>query len=76
MELFEKLTSKAHAHRQRIVLPEGLEPRTLTAADRIIEEELADIILIGHKSEIKELAAQLKLKNIDKAQIVDPSDEK
>lgn len=76
MELFEKLTSKAHAHLQRIVLPEGLEPRTLTAADRIIEEELADIILIGHKSEIKELAAQLKLKNIDKAQIVDPSDEK
>lgn len=76
MELFEKLTSKARAHRQRIVLPEGLEPRTLTAADRIIEEELADIILIGHESEIKELAAQLKLKNIDKAQIVDPSDEK
>lgn len=76
MELFEKLTSKAHAHRQRIVLPEGLEPRTLTAADRIIEEELADIILIGHESEIKELAAQLKLKNIDKAKIVDPSDEK
>ena len=75
MELFEKLTSKAHANRQRIVLPEGLEPRTLTAADRIIEEELADIILIGHESEIKELAAQLKLKNIDKAQIVDPSDE-
>ena len=76
MELFEKLTSKARAHRQRIVLPEGLEPRTLTAADRIIEEELADIILIGHESEIKELAAQLKLKNIDKAQIVYPSDEK
>ena len=47
MDLFEKLTAKARAHRQRIVLPEGLEPRTLTAADRIIADGLADIILMG-----------------------------
>ena len=40
MGLFEKLTANAKAKRQRIVLPEGTEPRTLTAADRIIAAKL------------------------------------
>lgn len=47
MQLFDKLTENARNHKQRIVLPEGNEPRTLTAADRIIGDNLADIFLIG-----------------------------
>ncbi|MDE6309752.1 MAG: phosphate acetyltransferase, partial [Muribaculaceae bacterium] len=47
MKLFEKLTANAKSHKQRIVLPEGTEARTLTAADRIIADDIADIILIG-----------------------------
>ncbi|WP_285822450.1 phosphate acyltransferase, partial [Duncaniella freteri] len=57
MGLFEKLTAKAKASRQRIVLPEGTEPRTLTAADRIIAEGIADIILIGDPKEINTMAS-------------------
>ena len=76
MGLFEKLTAKAKEQRQRIVLPEGTEPRTLTAADRIIAEGIADIILIGDPKEILKMAADLKLTNIEKATIVNPSDEK
>lgn len=76
MGLFEKLTSKAKQNRQRIVLPEGTEPRTLTAADRLIVEELADIILIGNPAEIKAAAAELGLTNISKAKVVNPADEK
>lgn len=76
MGLFEKLTTKAKQHRQRIVLPEGTEPRTLTAADRLIVEELADIILIGKPEEIKAAATEMGLTNIAKAKIVNPSDEK
>ncbi|WP_289857826.1 phosphate acetyltransferase, partial [uncultured Muribaculum sp.] len=68
--------SKAKQNRQRIVLPEGTEPRTLTAADRLIVEELADIILIGNPAEIKAAAAELGLTNISKAKIVNPADEK
>ena len=64
MGLFEKLTQRAKQHRQRIVLPEGTEPRTLTAADKIIGEGIADIILIGDPAEIKELASSLHLANI------------
>ncbi|MDE6081928.1 MAG: phosphate acetyltransferase, partial [Muribaculaceae bacterium] len=46
MELFDKMTLKAKENVQRIVLPEGTEPRTLKAADRIIGDGLAKILLI------------------------------
>ncbi|MDE6288425.1 MAG: phosphate acetyltransferase [Muribaculaceae bacterium] len=74
MNLFENLTAKAKAQRQRIVLPEGTESRTLTAADRILAEEIADIILIGNVDEIKRMAIDMNLKHIEKATIVDPRD--
>ncbi len=76
MGLFEKLTAKAKSNRQRIVLPEGTEPRTLTAADRIVAEGIADVILIGSAAEIQAKAKELGLANLDKATIVDPADEK
>lgn len=76
MGLFDKLTENAKASRQRIVLPEGTEPRTLTAADRIIADEIADIILIGDPKEIMAMAKELSLDNISRATIVNPADEK
>ncbi|MDE6702377.1 MAG: phosphate acetyltransferase [Muribaculaceae bacterium] len=75
MQLFEKLTKNARQHKQRIVLPEGTEPRTLTAADKILGEDLADIFLIGDPAEIKRMAAELSLPNISKAVIINPADE-
>ena len=75
MDLFEHLTRNAREQRQRIVLPEGLEPRTLTAADRIIADNLADIILIGNRADILNMAKELKLANVGLATIVDPADE-
>lgn len=75
MSLFEKLSAKAKSMPQRIVLPEGTEPRTLTAADRIIADGLAEIILIGSPDEIMSMAAELKLGHIGKATIVNPADE-
>ena len=74
MTLFERLAQKAAEHPQRLVLPEGTEPRTLQAADRIIADGLAQVILIGKKEEIMAKAAELSLKNIDKARTVDPDD--
>ena len=74
MSLFEKMTAKAKAMPQRIVLPESLEPRTLTAADRIIADGIAKIILIGNKAEILKKAEELGLKNIGQATFVDPAD--
>lgn len=74
MGLFDKLITKAKKNRQRIVLPEGTEPRTLTAADRIISEGIADVILIGDPAEITDAARELSLTNISRARIVNPAD--
>lgn len=76
MGLFDKLKQHAKEHPQRIVLPEGTEPRTLTAADRIIAEGLAEVTLIGNPADIRRLAAELNLTHIDRATVVDCADEK
>lgn len=71
--LFEQMKQNAIANRQRIILPESTEPRTLKAANRIIADGIADIILIGNRANILETAKGLGLSNIDKATVVDPS---
>jgi len=68
----QDIIKRAQANRQRIVLPEGNEERTLKAADRLLGDKVADIILIGNLSEIKKLAEQYRLSHIDKATIIDP----
>ena len=73
MALIESIVARAKANKQRIVLPESLEERTLTAADKCLADDIADIILIGNRGEIYALADKLGLKNIGKAMIVDPA---
>ena len=46
MTLIESIIARAKSNKQRIVLPESLEERTLTAADKSLAEDIADIILI------------------------------
>lgn len=74
MTLFERLTKKAQEHPQRLVLPESLEPRTLSAANRVIEEGIANITFVGKKEEIISKAFELGLPNIEKANFVDQND--
>ena len=73
MSLMDKIILRAQQNRQRIVLPESLEERTLTAADHALADGLADIILIGNEQEIFALADKLNLKHVDKATIIDPA---
>ena len=47
MKLLDSMISRAKANKQRIVLPEGMEERTLKAADLLIRDEVAEIILLG-----------------------------
>ncbi len=60
------------ADKQRIVLPEATEERTLRAADKVLADDLATIILIGNPCEIGKLADEWGLKHIGKAVIIDP----
>ena len=72
MDLLQQIVARAKSNKQRIVLPEATEERTLRAADWALADEIANIILIGNPDEIKKLAAEWGLKNIDKATIIDP----
>ena len=72
MDLVQKIIERAKSNKQRIVLPEATEERTLRAADRVLAEGVADLILIGNIDEIHKLAEQWGLKNIDKATLIDP----
>ena len=74
MTLFERLTKKAQENRQRLVLPESLEPRTLQAADRVIAKGIADVILIGKRNEILAKAFELGLPHIENATFFDSED--
>ena len=73
MSLIDSIIARAKSNKQRIVLPESLEERTLTAADKSLDDDIADIILIGNRDEIFALADKLGLKHISKATIIDPA---
>ena len=64
MDLLSQIVARAKSNKQRIVLPEAEEERTLCAADRVLAEDMADIILIGNPAKV---AA-----HIDKATLIDP----
>lgn len=74
MKLVEQLVAKAKANKQRIVLPEGTEERTLKAANQLLTDGVADLILIGDPAEIDARAKEWGLGNIHKATIINPLD--
>jgi phosphate acetyltransferase len=73
MDLIEQIKGNAKRHNKTIVLPEGTEERTIKAADIILKEGIANIVLVGKEAEIKKLALEYNLSNISKAKIVDPA---
>ena len=73
MALIDNIIARAQSNKQRIVLPESLEERTIKAADMAIADGLADIILIGNRDEILAYADKLGLKHIADATIIDPA---
>ena len=52
MDLIKEIVERAKANKQRIVLPEGTEERTIKAADQLLGDGVADIILIGNVKQI------------------------
>ena len=67
MDFIEKIKLKAKQNKKTIVLPETMDNRILIAAKIILEEEIANIILIGNEEEIINKDNYLK-----KAIIIDP----
>ena len=72
MSLLEQIVARAKADKQRIVLPEAEEERTLKAADRVLADDIADLILIGNPENIRKESERWNLRNVEKATIIDP----
>ena len=72
MQLLDSIKQKAKSQNKTIVLPEGLEERTLEAANTILSEGIASIILLGNREEILREAENKQLKAVEKATIIDP----
>ena len=72
MELLDQIKTKARQLQNRIVLAEGTELRTLKAAEIIINEKLARIILLGNPDKIEEITFKEGI-NVSGAEIIDPS---
>jgi phosphate acetyltransferase len=72
MTLIERLKARARVHPQRIVLPEGEDPRIVSAAAAIAGEGFAKIILLGRKQMIGSIVADLHLA-IGETAIEDPA---
>lgn len=60
MNIIEKLKSEVKNNKKTIILPETMDERVLKAAEIVIKEELADLILIGNKEEIIKKNESLK----------------
>ncbi|MEG0072115.1 MAG: phosphate acetyltransferase [Raoultibacter sp.] len=63
----DSILNRAKADKQTIVLPEGNDSRTLEAAQAILEQNIAHLIIVGDASAIAESPYRL-----DGAQIIDP----
>lgn len=72
MTFTSEIRANAKKAQASIVLPEGTEERTLKAADYVIEQGIAELIILGNPSEIKSMANSLGLKNVNNAKIIDP----
>lgn len=70
--MFTKLLSALQQTRRTIVFTEGPDARILEAADRLLKEDLMNVILIGNVEEIQAAAAKGGF-CVEKAQLIDPA---
>ena len=72
MTFAEKMKEKAIAAQKSLVLPEGLEPRTVKAARMILDQKIASsVTLIGNVDEVRANAARIGV-DLSGINIVDP----
>ena len=71
MGLIENIKAKAKLKLRTIVLPEPEDERVLKAAQQVLEEKTANVVLIGNVDTIKADATKCGA-NIEGATIVDP----
>jgi len=69
MSFIDSIKERAKSNKKRIVLPETMDKRVIEAAEKILKEDIAEIILVGKTEEVEEISNGY---DISKAIIVDP----
>ena len=72
MNFIERIKQRAKKDIKTIVLPEAQDIRTLKATEIVLKEKYANIVLVGNKNDIENLAEKNNL-DITGAKIVDPN---
>jgi phosphate acetyltransferase len=72
MSFIDEIQNRAKKDIKKIVLPESEDDRTLKATSEVLKQKFAEIILIGNKEKILKRANELKLNNVEEAEIIDP----
>ncbi len=70
VNFLQSIKERAKKEIKTIVLPESLERRTLEAAEQILKEKIANVILIGNKDNILKAGKGLQLEGVS---IIDPT---
>jgi len=71
MHFIDKIKAKAKANPQIVVLPESYDDRMLFAAEKVIEQGIAKVVLLGNLAKVNEAAAA-KGVNLTGVEIIDP----
>ncbi|MBR2916870.1 MAG: phosphate acetyltransferase [Clostridia bacterium] len=65
----DTIKARAKADKKTIILPESMDRRTIEAAEKVLKEDIANIIILGTPEEIAENSKGL---DISKATIINP----
>jgi phosphate acetyltransferase len=73
MDFVNEMRAKARSLPKRLVLPEGTEPRTIKAAQILMEEKLASQVTLVGKASLIEAAAEKAGASLEYIDIIDPN---
>ena len=64
MNFIERIKERARLNKKTIVLPESMDRRVLEAAETVVKEDIANVVLIGREEDINNLSEGLDLSKI------------
>jgi len=70
MSFIDRIKERAKSDKKTIILPESMDKRTMEAADKILKEGIANLIIIGNDKEVAENSVGF---DISRATIIDPA---
>lgn len=71
MDAISVIKENARKKKRRVVLPEGTEPRMIDATQKILDQGIASVTLVGNEAEVSKLAAEHGL-DLGRVELIEP----